>query len=291
MQINRLLETILILLHRNNITARELSERFQVSVRTIYRDVDILTLSGIPVYYKKGRNGGIYLDKNSTIDHLILGDYLKGDVILGLHVLNSIGIIDVDKELEKLENIIVNNNLIDVEMDDLKVINKEEFGKIKNSIIERKAIKFIYYSIYGQTQLVEGFPLKILLRNQTWFLQIYIISKKDYEIIPIIRVKNVEVIGLENISTVKCNTEYFFDTITVKFRFSKRISYKMYDEFQDEKIYRNEDGSFEIDFEFFDISEIYSFAIPYGANIEIMEPKWVREKIFNHAVSFAENNL
>jgi len=56
---NRLIEILYILLQKKSITAKELAERFEVSVRTIYRDIDALSLAGVPVYARKGRYGSI----------------------------------------------------------------------------------------------------------------------------------------------------------------------------------------------------------------------------------------
>lgn len=58
--LNRLLSIIYILLNKGTITAAELAQRFEVSVRTIYRDVETLSMAGIPIYAKKGKNGGIF---------------------------------------------------------------------------------------------------------------------------------------------------------------------------------------------------------------------------------------
>jgi len=61
MKLNRLLEITLILLNKSTVTARELAERFNVSTRTIYRDVDELSAAGVPVFANKGSGGGISL--------------------------------------------------------------------------------------------------------------------------------------------------------------------------------------------------------------------------------------
>lgn len=58
MKINRLTEIIILLLNKKIVTAKELADKFQVSTRTIYRDIEELSLSGIPVYMNKGKNGG-----------------------------------------------------------------------------------------------------------------------------------------------------------------------------------------------------------------------------------------
>lgn len=65
--LNRLIGIIYILLNKGTVTAGELAERFEVSVRTIYRDVEQLSMAGIPVYAKKGKNGGISLSEHFVL--------------------------------------------------------------------------------------------------------------------------------------------------------------------------------------------------------------------------------
>ena len=74
MQINRLFEIVYLLLEKDTITAKELAQQFGVSVRTIYRDIDILSTAGIPVYTNKGKGGGISLLENFVLDKLILSE-------------------------------------------------------------------------------------------------------------------------------------------------------------------------------------------------------------------------
>ena len=50
MQLSRLFELVYLLLDRRGMTADELAEHFEVSRRTIYRDVDTLAQAGIPIY-------------------------------------------------------------------------------------------------------------------------------------------------------------------------------------------------------------------------------------------------
>lgn len=67
MQIHRLFEIVYILLQKRHTTAKELAQRFEVSTRTIYRDLDILSMAGIPLYTNKGSNGGIFLMEEYTM--------------------------------------------------------------------------------------------------------------------------------------------------------------------------------------------------------------------------------
>ena len=76
MQISRLFEMVYLLLERKNMTASELARRFEVSTRTIYRDVDTLAQAGIPIYTSKGKNGGIRLMEDFVLNKSVLSDCL-----------------------------------------------------------------------------------------------------------------------------------------------------------------------------------------------------------------------
>ena len=64
MRVHRLFEIMYILLNKNHVSAKDLAKRFEVSVRTIYRDIDILSYAGIPVYTAQGYGGGIFIDED-----------------------------------------------------------------------------------------------------------------------------------------------------------------------------------------------------------------------------------
>ena len=75
MQTHRLFEIIYLLLDKGQMTASELANHFEVSVRTIYRDIDRLSVSGVPIYTNVGKNGGIALMDGYTLDKSIPVSY------------------------------------------------------------------------------------------------------------------------------------------------------------------------------------------------------------------------
>ena len=82
--INRLLGMIYILMKQGTVTAAELSERFEVSVRTIYRDMDTLSAAGIPIYARRGKNGGICLTEQFVLDKMLITKEEQQEILSGL---------------------------------------------------------------------------------------------------------------------------------------------------------------------------------------------------------------
>src|SRR5215468_3350363 len=102
MQINRLLDIVFVLLKVKTITARELSERFNVSQRTIYRDVDTLSLAGIPVYTEKGKGGGISLLPEFVLNKSILSEKEQHEILSALQGLSGVSTAETQGVLRKL---------------------------------------------------------------------------------------------------------------------------------------------------------------------------------------------
>jgi len=109
MQINRLFEIIYILLNKKSITAKELAEHFEVSVRTIYRDIDILSIAGIPIYTSQGKGGGISLLDDYVLDKSLLSEQEQKEILYALQSLTVANVPDTDKVLSKISNLFNKN--------------------------------------------------------------------------------------------------------------------------------------------------------------------------------------
>ncbi len=107
MKINRLLAIVVMLLNREKISASELAEKFEVSVRTIYRDIEAINLAGIPIVSQVGNNGGFYIIDNYKINHQLL---TLEDMISIIEALKNMNRLledkSIDVAIEKVKNIV-----------------------------------------------------------------------------------------------------------------------------------------------------------------------------------------
>ena len=143
MQINRLIEIIMILLNKNMVTAKELAEKFQVSTRTIYRDIEVLSSSRIPVYMSKGKGGGISLLEEYSINKTILSDNNKQSLIVALKTLQSIEYPEVTSVIDKISFMFNKTELanwvkIDFSRWGSNFNEDDKFNNIKNAILNNK---------------------------------------------------------------------------------------------------------------------------------------------------------
>ncbi len=102
MQESRLFKILYHLLDKGQATAPELAEKFEVSPRTIYRDIDALSSAGIPVYAEAGRNGGIHLMNDFVLDKAVLSEEEKQEILTALQSVNSTNNMGSNQTLQKL---------------------------------------------------------------------------------------------------------------------------------------------------------------------------------------------
>jgi len=174
MQINRLIEMVYILLSRKTVTAKELSEHFNVSQRTIYRDIDTLSSAGIPVYTNKGKGGGISLLENFVLNKSMLSEKEQMEIISSLHSLKAINVQDVEPILNKLSVIFgkTDTGWIDVDFsrwssdDD----EREKFSIFKTAILNKKMVSFSYYGSNREKTERTVEPLKLVFKGYAWYV-------------------------------------------------------------------------------------------------------------------------
>jgi len=288
-QINRLLETVYILIEKKKITARELSDYFEVSQRTIYRDVDILSQAGIPIYTTKGKGGGISVLPEFVLNKSILSDTEQNEIISALQSLNALSGAPIDSVLSKMGILFNKNNTnwIDVDFSHWGSDEKEreKFKLIKSGILNKKVLGFDYYSSYGEksTRFIE--PLKLIFKGQSWYLYGYCRLKCDCRIFKITRIRSLsgtnEQFQRETPENIWKENEsgYTNKMITLVLKFDASMAYRLYDEFLMEEITANLDGSFTVKTDRPESDWIYGYIMSFGEHVEVLEPLWIKKEI------------
>ena len=117
MQMNRLFKIVYYLLENGKSTAPELAEKFEVSIRTIYRDLDTISAAGIPVYAAQGKGGGISLLDDYILEKSLFSKEEKEQILMALQGISSTKGTSADELLSKLSALFQIKNTDWIEVD------------------------------------------------------------------------------------------------------------------------------------------------------------------------------
>ena len=144
MQESRLFRIVYYLIEKGKSTAPELAQKFEVSARTIYRDIDVISSAGIPIYATQGKNGGIIIDENFTLDRSMLSKKEKEQILSGLQALFVANSNNTNELLTKLGALfhLKTTNWIEVDFSDWIQGQPAQniFNDIKTAILDKYII-------------------------------------------------------------------------------------------------------------------------------------------------------
>lgn len=287
MQINRLFEIVYILLNKKSITAKELSEHFEVSQRTIYRDIDTLCECGIPIYTSKGKGGGIGLLDSFILNKSILSEDEQNEILCALKSLQATNYKDNNSVLSKLSNLFgtTNTNWIEIDFSGWNSNSEENFSLLKHAILNTKVVSFDYYSSYGEKTTRSVEPLQLWFKDKNWYLKAFCKLKESYRIFRLSRIKNLFISDetfirkLPEIQLESRSLEKNHDIVNLKLNINSSQSYRVYDEFDYGQITVNDDNTFTVSASYPQGEWIYSYILSFGPDATVLEPEYVRNII------------
>ena len=197
MQINRLFEIVYLLLDKKQMTAKELAEHFEVSTRTIYRDVESLSTAGIPIYMSKGKGGGIALLPEFVLNKAVLTEKERVDVLSSLNALGAVSISEAGTALRKLGNLFGNTEAdwIEVDFGFWSDGEKESviFETLKDAIFKKQITEFDYAATESTRKRRQVEPLKLVFKGSNWYLYAYCKEREDFRFFKLKRMQEIMV--------------------------------------------------------------------------------------------------
>ncbi|EQB89599.1 putative DNA-binding transcriptional regulator YafY [Clostridium punense] len=289
MKIERLLGIVVYLLNRDFVNANTLAEKFEVSTRTIQRDIETINLAGIPITSMQGANGGYGILDNFKIDKQMVNTEDYQFIITALMGMNSAyNNKKIENTLEKILNVskLENSTSTKVKIDfsaSREGKNIDEYIRlIENAIDEEKAIEFEYTDSYGNKTLREVEPLGVIYKWHGWYMFAYCCDKQQYRQFKVVRMRNLKKLDKfisikhENIEILlnryeKQNKQKYVD---VKILCEEEIRISIEEYFPNAKIVENEKGNFLLQFHGV-MNEVFwkGLLFTYGNKVKIIEPE------------------
>ena len=280
---NRLFEIVYILMQKKKTTAKELADRFEVSTRTIYRDIETLSGANIPIYASKGKDGGIGLLDEYVLNKTILSEEEQNQILFALQGMKKVKGQDEKDILEKL-SILFNkeiNDWIKIDFSNWGNVQEERFDIIKSAILNKQLIGFTYYNSNGEEskRIVE--PLQIWFKDKSWYLVSYCKLKQDYRIFKIARIKEVKMLQehFERELPKEENEQYNFKIIELELEINKAMTYRVYDEFESKEITKKQDGNFIIKVKYPENEWVYGYILSFGEYAKVLNPGYAKNII------------
>ena len=303
MQIDQLFELVYVLIDKKQVTAKEMAERFGVSTRTIYRWVDALSVSGVPIYSQNGRGGGIAISEKYALDTKVLSDEERLAIVSSVKALNSLSgnpASVVNANIKAAEKI---SGLVEKDTDWLEVdfapwspegsSVRQVFGTLRDCILQKKQVFFDYYSGDGRMERRTVHPWKLIYKGQAWYLQGWCTTRKAERFFKLTRMQNLDMTGrnanITHITTPQKIPEYKPKLLTIKAKvYPQKISYLL-DTFICSEVVPHKDGSITVTFTVPEQDWIYELLLSFGPNMKIISPKQVKEKILQIAKDVLKN--
>ena len=296
MQIDQLFEFVYILIDKKQVTAKEMSEHFGVSVRTIYRWMEALSVSGVPLYSLKGRGGGISISEKYALDKRILSEEERLAIVSSVKAFNSLSgnpasAVNVNiKAAEKISGLVAKDtDWLEVDFAPWSPEGSEVrnlFGLLRDSILKKRQITFDYFTGDGRMEKRTVHPWKLVFRGQAWYLLGWCTTRNAERFFKLTRMrnltmtsKNANITGKVTAAEAANTPEYSAPLIQIKARITQeKISYLM-DSFICSEIKAQKNGFVNVTFTAPDTPWLCEILLSFGPQIKIRSPAKLKNKI------------
>ena len=282
MQIHRMLDIVHILLRRDKVTAKELAERFEVSQRTIYRDIEALAGANIPVACDRGKGGGIRLMPGFALNRSLLTEKEQDEVLSALESMRAADTPEAQSAFDKLSTLFQRDgsNWISVDFSDWSG-SDARFALLKGAILGKRRVRFSYFGSNGEKTVRTAEPLQMWFRHWNWYLKAFCLERNAMRVFKYVRMREIEVLDEVFERELPVNwTPNGMDvpppSIVLKMRIDASQAYRVYDEFDESSIEQQADGSFTASGWYVMDSWVLSFILSFGEHAEVIQPGWLR---------------
>lgn len=296
MKLARIVSIIMLLLQRTKVTAVELSEMFEVTTRTIFRDVDTINEAGIPIVTYTGVNGGISIMDGYKIEK---GLFSTADIVSLLIGLSNMPISDDDviNAMAKIKGLVSTDQLQAIEEKAQKITIDYTtwrgnntftpyFSDIKKAVDSNNLMSFGYYDENGKEVERTAEPHRMFFKDSIWYLQAYCIEQQDFR-----------TFRLSRMSYLKVSTHTFaprepkplgkdtanLDWINVKLLVDMSIKPWMMDFCGAENIEPYDDSKVVVNMPFMASEYGFSVLLRFGDKCEVLEPEVIRQEVIERA--------
>lgn len=282
----RQFQMVCLLLEKGRMTAGELAQRLEVSQRTVLRDVDALSAAGVPIYTTQGAGGGVALLPGYVLDRAAFTDEEQRQLLLALQSLPGQ---EGAQALTKLSALFRRGQedwlQVDLSRWGAGDADNAQFRLLKRAVLERQTLRFDYASSYGATRSRRVLPARLVFKGQGWYLQAFDLEREDYRTFRLSRILSPEFAGEAFHRRLEPPDIGFSGDIPplfrveAKLRFAPHMAYRVYDEFGQDCVVPQPDGSLLVEAVFPEDQWLYGYLLSFGAGVEVLAPGVLRRRL------------
>ena len=288
MKMERLIGILSILLQREKVSAPELAEQFEVSRRTIQRDIESLCRAGIPIATAQGARGGISIMEGYRVDRTVLTDPEMQAILAGLRSLDSVsGTRRYAQLMEKLSagtgGLVSGGTHMLIDLSSwYKTSLPPKIERIQGAIEQHRTIRFAYFSPKGESvRTVE--PYYLVFHWSTWYVWGWCQTREDFRLFKLNRMTDLiadEPFEPRSAPLPDLEPERVFPVnyqVTVLFAPSCR--WRLVEEYGADRFTAEPDGRLRFTGGFPDTDSVLSWVLTFGDKAELLEPEELRAQL------------
>ncbi|ENI8379365.1 YafY family transcriptional regulator [Listeria monocytogenes] len=297
MKVDRLMSIVLILLDKERISAQELADRFEVSLRTIYRDIDAIDLAGVPIRSTPGVGGGFEIMPNYKMDSKVFSTADLSAILMGLSSLsNMVRGDELINALAKIKSFIPADRAKEIELkaNQIYIDLSQWTGNnniqphveiIKVALQENKLLTFEYIAHQGNKTVRIVEPYQLVMKSSHWYLYGYCQNRNDFRLFRLSRMSGLKI--LEDTFTLRDFRKPQLEMedivavmqIEIKIRIHQSIIDRVLDYCSYENFYHDGEEHYIVSFPFIENEYHYDILLSFGDKCECLEPLHIREKM------------
>lgn len=295
MKIDRQIGILSVLLQQEIITAPQLAEKFEVSRRTIQRDLEDLCKAGIPIQTTQGVGGGIRIMEGFAMDRTLFTSKDMKMILAGLRSLDSVsGSNYYGQLMEKIKpgssSMITGSDSILI---DLSSWSKDRLAPnislVLDAIEERRLLSFAYYAPTGETKR-EVEPYYLIFKWSSWYVYGFCRARQEFRMFKLNRMGEITCLEqkfrLREVPAPDLSVSKLYPSnIEVKAIVDASMKWRLIEEFGPDCYEKREDGRFLFCGCYSDMESLLTWVLTFGDRVEILEPVELREELLKVATN------
>ncbi|WNX83772.1 YafY family protein [Agathobaculum sp. NTUH-O15-33] len=297
MKVNRLVSMIMILLDKERIGAQELADLFEVSPRTIYRDIDAINMAGIPIRSISGVGGGFEIMQQYKIDQKVFTTADLSAIMMGLsslagmvrgdELVHALAKVKSFIPAERAKDIALKANQINIDLSSWMGNGNIQpyLEMIKTALQQSKLLSFEYIAHHGKKTARTAEPYQLVLKSNHWYLQGYCHKRNDFRLFRLSRMSNLQI--QEETFTPRdypkptLDSADIFETMQtkIKIRIHQSVLDRVLDFCSYEDLSPDGDAYYIVRFPFIENEYHYDILLGFGDKCECLEPLHIRAEM------------